>query len=105
MIKLVNVYTDNYFFCLSLLQEFDVPEDAAAELSRYDRFGLPIRIVLQLCVHAIGLHILIMTHVRMRGTFMKVGQSLLVRKQLEMEKQLKEKMIQSVSTNPLQNIC
>ena len=37
-----------------------------------------------------------MTHVRMRGTFMKVGQSLLVRKQLEMEKQLKEKMIHSV---------
>ncbi|CAB3225027.1 unnamed protein product [Arctia plantaginis] len=33
---------------------------------------------------------------RMRGTFMKVGQSLLVRKQLEMEKQLKEKMILSV---------
>lgn len=76
--------------------KFEVPEEAAAELSRYDRFGLPIRIVLQLCVHAIGLHILIMTHVRMRGTFMKVGQSLLVRKQLEMEKQLKEKMIQSV---------
>lgn len=76
--------------------KFNVPDAAAAELSRYDRFGLPIRIVLQLCVHAIGLHILIMTHVRMRGTFMKVGQSLLVRKQLEMEKQLKEKMIQSV---------
>ncbi|XP_033606187.1 adenylate cyclase type 9 isoform X4 [Cryptotermes secundus] len=37
-----------------------------------------------------------MTHVRMRGTFMKVGQSLLVRRQLEMEKQLKEKMIHSV---------
>lgn len=82
---------------MSSVQEFTVPEAAAAELSRYDRFGLPIRIVLQLCVHAIGLHILIMTHVRMRGTFMKVGQSLLVRKQLEMEKQLKEKMIQSVS--------
>ncbi|XP_053999052.1 adenylate cyclase type 9 isoform X2 [Hylaeus anthracinus] len=43
-----------------------------------------------------GIHILIMTFVRMRGTFMKVGQSLLVRRQLEMEKQLKEKMIHSV---------
>lgn len=37
-----------------------------------------------------------MNVVRMRGTFMKVGQNLLVRRQLEMEKQLKEKMIHSV---------
>lgn len=32
----------------------------------------------------------------MRGTFIKVGQNLLVRRQLELEKQLKEKMIQSM---------
>lgn len=55
-----------------------------------------VRILSQICIHLIGLHILIMTNVRMRGTFMKVGQSLLVRRQLEMEKQLKEKMIHSV---------
>lgn len=58
--------------------------------------GVAVRILLHFCVHLIGIHILIMTHVRMRGTFMKVGQSLLVRRQLEMEKQLKEKMIHSV---------
>lgn len=58
--------------------------------------GMFVRILLQLCVHIIGVHIYLMTFVRMRGTFMKVGQSLLVRKQLEMEKQLKEKMILSV---------
>ncbi|XP_058807172.1 adenylate cyclase type 9 [Phymastichus coffea] len=57
---------------------------------------LIIRILMQICIHLIGVHILIMTFVRMRGTFMKVGQSLLVRRQLEMEKQLKEKMIHSV---------
>ncbi|XP_015605678.1 adenylate cyclase type 9 isoform X2 [Cephus cinctus] len=57
---------------------------------------LTIRILMQICIHLIGVHILIMTFVRMRGTFMKVGQSLLVRRQLEMEKQLKEKMIHSV---------
>lgn len=55
-----------------------------------------MRVLLQLCVHIIGVHIYLMTFVRMRGTFMKVGQSLLVRRQLEMEKQLKEKMIHSV---------
>ncbi|XP_012231620.1 adenylate cyclase type 9 isoform X2 [Linepithema humile] len=58
--------------------------------------NLAIRILMQICIHLIGLHILIMTFVRMRGTFMKVGQSLLVRRQLEVEKQLKEKMIHSV---------
>lgn len=58
--------------------------------------NLTIRILMQICIHLIGMHILIMTFVRMRGTFMKVGQSLLVRRQLEMEKQLKEKMIHSV---------
>lgn len=57
---------------------------------------LSIRVLMQICIHLIGVHILVMTFVRMRGTFMKVGQSLLVRRQLEMEKQLKEKMIHSV---------
>lgn len=37
-----------------------------------------------------------MSNVRMRQTFMKVGQSLLVRKQLELEKRLKENMIHSL---------
>lgn len=37
-----------------------------------------------------------MNVVRMRGTFIEIGQNLLVRRQLEMEKQLKEKMIHSV---------
>lgn len=60
-------------------------------------YALPIRIVSHVCVHLIALHILIMTNVRMRGTFMKVGQSLLVRRELEIEKELKEKMIHSVS--------
>lgn len=57
---------------------------------------LLLRLLLQFCVHLVGVHVLIMNVVRMRGTFMKVGQNLLVRRQLEMEKQLKEKMIHSV---------
>lgn len=54
------------------------------------------RVLLHICVHAMGLHVLVKSQVRMRGVFMKVGQSLLVRCQLEMEKHLKEKMIHSV---------
>lgn len=57
---------------------------------------LALRFLLQISVHIIGVHVLVMNVVRMRGTFMKVGQNLLVRRQLEMEKQLKEKMIHSV---------
>ncbi|EDV92391.1 GH24079 [Drosophila grimshawi] len=57
---------------------------------------LMLRILSHLSVHLVGVHVLVMNLVRMRGTFMKVGQNLLVRRQLEMEKQLKEKMIHSV---------
>lgn len=55
-----------------------------------------VRLLCHFCIHLIGLHILIMTNIRMRSTFMKVGQSLLVRKQLESEKKLKENMIHSL---------
>lgn len=47
-----------------------------------------MRLMMHVCVHLIGLHILIMNVVRMRGTFIEVGQNLLVRRQLEMEKQV-----------------
>ncbi|KRT79686.1 Adenylate and Guanylate cyclase [Oryctes borbonicus] len=55
-----------------------------------------VRFLTHVCVHLIGLHILIMNNVRMRNTFMKVGHSLLVRRQLESEKKLKENMIHSL---------
>lgn len=55
-----------------------------------------IRVMLHVCVHIISFHMLLMSSVRMRGTFIKVGQNLLVRRQLELEKQLKEKMITSM---------
>lgn len=55
-----------------------------------------MRIMLHVCVHLISYHMLLMSSVRTRGTFIKVGQNLLVRRQLELEKQLKEKMIMSM---------
>lgn len=57
---------------------------------------ITIRIMLHVCVHIISFHMLLMSSVRARGTFIKVGQNLLVRRQLELEKQLKEKMITSM---------
>lgn len=76
-----NYYSENNFFDKSM--------------NFYHKILL-IRILLQICVHMVAMHVLVMSVVRMRGTFMKVGQNLLVRRQLEMEKQLKEKMIHSM---------
>lgn len=49
---------------------------------------IAMRLMLHMCVHLVGLHILIMNVVRMRGAFIEVGQNLLVKRQLEMEKQV-----------------
>lgn len=57
---------------------------------------ITIRVMLQICIHLISFHLEIMSSVRKRGTFIKVGQNLLVRRQLELEKQLKEQMIASI---------
>ncbi|XP_030068224.1 adenylate cyclase type 9 isoform X2 [Microcaecilia unicolor] len=52
--------------------------------------------LLHVCVHAIGIHLFIMSEVRSRSTFLKVGQSIMHGKDLEVEKALKERMIHSV---------
>ncbi|KAJ8919234.1 hypothetical protein NQ315_003817 [Exocentrus adspersus] len=62
-------------------------------------YSISIDVTKLLChigIHLIGFHICLMSNVRMRNTFMKVGQSLLVRRQLELEKRLKENMIHSL---------
>lgn len=62
----------------------------------YEIYTVIVRILLHVCIHLIGLHILVMTNIRMRNTFMKVGQSLLVGQQLKAEKNLKESMLHSL---------
>nr|XP_005990723.1 PREDICTED: adenylate cyclase type 9 isoform X1 [Latimeria chalumnae] len=52
--------------------------------------------LLHICIHAIGIHLFIMNEVRSRSTFLKVGQSIMHGKDLEVEKALKERMIHSV---------
>lgn len=86
--EILTYFLQNYYHFNSFIT------NKKLDLITYKTIG--IRILLQLCLHLIGVHVLIMNVVRMRGTFMKVGQNLLVRRQLEMEKQLKEKMIHSV---------
>lgn len=57
---------------------------------------VPAKALLHLCAHAIGIHIFIMSEVRSRSTFLKVGQAIMHGKDLEVEKALKERMIHSV---------
>uniref|UniRef100_A0A915DQL0 Guanylate cyclase domain-containing protein n=1 Tax=Ditylenchus dipsaci TaxID=166011 RepID=A0A915DQL0_9BILA len=54
------------------------------------------KLALHACIHLLGVHLFILTQVRQRKTFLKVGQSLLARKDLELETQFKDHMIQSV---------
>ncbi|XP_041132973.1 adenylate cyclase type 9-like isoform X1 [Polyodon spathula] len=56
----------------------------------------PAKALLHICAHAIGIHLFIMSEVRSRSTFLKVGQSIMHGKDLEVEKALKERMIHSV---------
>lgn len=54
------------------------------------------KLILHICVHLLGVHLYILTQVRHRKTFLKVGQSLLARRDLQMETHFKDHMIQSV---------
>ncbi|KAG9261319.1 adenylate cyclase type 9 [Astyanax mexicanus] len=54
------------------------------------------KVLLHLCAHVIGIHLFIMSEVRSRSTFLKVGQAIMHGKDLEVEKALKERMIHSV---------
>ncbi|XP_029353241.1 adenylate cyclase type 9 isoform X2 [Echeneis naucrates] len=60
------------------------------------RWLCPAKALLHLCAHVIGIHLFIMSEVRSRSTFLKVGQAIMHGKDLEVEKALKERMIHSV---------
>lgn len=92
-----------FLMALTYSSTFEVLSFMLKDVSYFDEKGginiykiIAIRIFLHVCVHIISFHMLLMSSVRMRGTFIKVGQNLLVRRQLELEKQLKEKMITSM---------
>uniref|UniRef100_A0A3Q2QKH1 adenylate cyclase n=1 Tax=Fundulus heteroclitus TaxID=8078 RepID=A0A3Q2QKH1_FUNHE len=65
------------------------------ELEMFSWLG-PAKALLHLCAHAIGIHLFVMSEVRSRSTFLKVGQAIMHGKDLEVEKALKERMIHSV---------
>ncbi|KAK7096830.1 hypothetical protein V1264_003886 [Littorina saxatilis] len=54
------------------------------------------KLLLHLCLHLLGIHIFIITQVRQHSNFWKVGQSVMARKELDIEKKVKERMIHSL---------
>lgn len=54
------------------------------------------RILMHACIHLIGIHIFLMAQSRKHSTFLKVGQSLMSRQELEHEKGVKRQMIYSL---------
>ncbi|KAM8962233.1 adenylate cyclase type 9 [Pelodytes ibericus] len=68
----------------------------APVVPRLAHWELLSKALLHVCIHAIGVHLFIMSEVRSRSTFLKVGQSIMHGKDLEVEKALKERMIHSV---------
>lgn len=78
-----------YSICFELLIHLLQPKE------KYDLYII-ITVSSHFAIHVICFHICLMNNIRLRNTFMKVGQSLLVRRQLELEKRLKENMIHSL---------
>ena len=85
--------------CYSLVFELLLSVNVPARVG--DFHTVLINILSHIYIHVIGAHIKITIEVRMRNTFMKVAQSLMVKKQLVAEKSLKEKMIDSVMPRPV----
>lgn len=89
------------FEALELLPLLQNSSDmATGSQSKEDKDNLrwlgPAKALLHLCAHVIGIHLFIMSEVRSRSTFLKVGQAIMHGKDLEVEKALKERMIHSV---------
>ncbi|KAM3715876.1 Adenylate cyclase type, partial [Dirofilaria immitis] len=74
---------------------------ATGSMSYVDIFG--VKLILHFGINLLGIHLFILTQVRQRKTFLRVGQSLLARKDLEIETQFKDHMIQSVMPKKVAN--
>jgi len=70
-----------------------VNNDAEKKRNATDIAGI---ILLHLCIHALGISIVFMAQIRRRSTFWRVGQSVVAKQDLDIEQQVKNRMIKSV---------
>ncbi|XP_071056306.1 adenylate cyclase type 9 isoform X2 [Onthophagus taurus] len=99
LMLIFTIFPLRFYICIVISVTYTALFEIVTWLSSrndYDFKTVTIRLMVHFCIHLIGIHILIMNNIRMRNTFMKVGQSLLARSQLEKEQILKKEMILSL---------
>ncbi|XP_031559880.1 adenylate cyclase type 9-like [Actinia tenebrosa] len=103
MVIYTMLHTLRLYICIFITTVFSVAHEVLNEVLSNDEHrlkGLSHEIVsiilLHACIHLVGISIFFMAQVRERSTFWKVGQSVVARRDLEIEKQVKERMVRSV---------
>ncbi|ESO07955.1 hypothetical protein HELRODRAFT_75273 [Helobdella robusta] len=86
------------FFCLAIGVVYSIIfEVLSAILTPINNVYYIIgRILLHIAIHSLGVHLFVISQVRQRSTFLKVGQSIKSRRDVQTEKQFKQDMIHSL---------
>lgn len=96
------IHSLHLYICILMTVAFSVAHevlsDVVTPVKESDNRPLEIicRLILHMCIHLFGIQIFFTAQVRERSTFWKVGQCVVARRDLEIEKQVKEQMIRSV---------
>lgn len=93
------IHSLHLYICILMTMAFSVAHEVLSDLvlvknSRPE--DIVCRLFLHMSIHLFGIQIFCMAQVRERSTFWKVGQCVVARGDLEVEKQMKEQMIRSV---------
>lgn len=96
------IHSLHLYICILMTVAFSVAHEVLSDVitDGEGRVSRPkdiiCRLILHMCIHLFGIQIFFMAQVRERSTFWKVGQCVVARRDLEIEKQVKEQMIRSV---------
>ena len=95
------VHSHHLYICIIMTVAFSVAHEVLSDVVIKTKVEprpkeIICRLILHMCIHFFGIQIFFMAQVRERSTFWKVGQCVVARRELEIEKQVKEQMIRSV---------
>lgn len=82
-----------FYLCIIIGISYSIVFEILVSSRINDDVFIGAGIALHICIHLLGIHLFILTQVRQRKTFLKVGQSLLARRDLEIETQFKDHMV------------
>ena len=98
------IHSHHLYICIMMTVAFSVAHEVLSDVvidreTESKPKEIICRLALHMCIHLFGIQIFFMAQVRERSTFWKVGQCVVARQELEVEKQMKEQMIRSVMPN------